>query len=242
MRDDRGEVSGTAGMVCPAGGVPRVTVGRDPCVPPPTSLSFQASARRGASALGVHTGVGIRPSEKRDGLPRRCAPSSPASGSRISLPAGSSGSSSCRRAALRSFSGSSTVSMVYPLLVALSFRAGDQCHRRGNPYPQARGTDCRVAARREASALGVLLAMTARRCRADGTSRTPSPTGGSTHLPRRAGPMCPAARCVLTPAGHAGPALHGDSALCRWADRVVRPYRAGCRGCRPLRYFFRRKY
>ena len=41
---------------------------------------------------------------------------------------------------------------------------------------------------------------------------------------RRAGPMCPAARCALTPAGHAGPALHGDSALCRWADRVVRPY------------------
>ena len=39
-----------------------------------------------------------------------------------------------------------------------------------------RETDCRVAARREASALGVLLAMTARRCRADGTSRTPSPT------------------------------------------------------------------
>ena len=37
--------------------------------------------------------------------------------------------------------------------------------------------------------------------------------------------MCPAARCVLTPAGHAGPALHGDSALCRWADRVVCPYR-----------------
>ena len=36
--------------------------------------------------------------------------------------------------------------------------------------------------------------------------------------------MCPAARCALTPAGHAGPALHGDSALCRWADRVVRPY------------------
>ena len=28
----------------------------------------------------------------------------------------------------------------------------------------------------------------------------------------------------MTPAGHAGPALHGDSALCRWADRVVRPY------------------
>ena len=40
----------------------------------------------------------------------------------------------------------------------------------------------------------------------------------------RAGPMCSAARCALTPAGHAGPALHGDSALCRWADRVVRPY------------------
>ena len=39
-----------------------------------------------------------------------------------------------------------------------------------------RETDCRVAARREASALGVLLAMTARRCRADGTSRPPSPT------------------------------------------------------------------
>ena len=36
--------------------------------------------------------------------------------------------------------------------------------------------------------------------------------------------MCPAARCAWTPAGHAGPALHGDSALCRWADRVVRPY------------------
>ena len=36
--------------------------------------------------------------------------------------------------------------------------------------------------------------------------------------------MCPAARCALTTAGHAGPALHGDSALCRWADRVIRPY------------------
>ena len=46
--------------------------------------------------------------------------------------------------------------------------------------------------------------------------------------------MCPAARCALTPAGHAGPALHGDSALCRWADRVVRPDETGWRGRCPI--------
>ena len=34
VRDDRGEVSGTAGMACPAGGISHKTVGRDPCVPP----------------------------------------------------------------------------------------------------------------------------------------------------------------------------------------------------------------
>ena len=50
----------------------------------------------------------------------------------------------------------------------------------------------------------------------------------------RAGSVCPAARCALTPAGHAGPALHGDSALCVGADRVVRPYGAGRRGRRLL--------
>ena len=171
MRDDRGEVSGTAGMACPAGGVPRVTVGRDPCVPPPPLCHSEP----------------VRAAEQ------------------------------------------------VPLGYTLAWES---------VLPK-RETDCRVAARREASALGVLLAMTARRCRTDGTSRTPSPTGGSTHLPRRAGPMCPAARCVLTPAGHAGPALHGDSALCRWADRVVCPYRwdvedavprgEGRRGRRPLR-------
>ena len=46
---------------------------------------------------------------------------------------------------------------------------------RGNPSPQKRKTDCRVA---------TLLAMTAWRCRADGI---PS---------RRAGPACPAEKCV----------------------------------------------
>ena len=46
--------------------------------------------------------------------------------------------------------------------------------------------------------------------------------------------MCPAVRCALTPAGHAGPALHDDSALCVGADRVVRPYGVGCRGRRLL--------
>ena len=129
-------------MACPAGGVPRVTVGRDPCVPPPPLCHSEP----------VHAAKQV------------------------------------------------------PLGYTLAWES---------VLPK-RETDCRVAA---------LLAMTARRCRADGTSRTPSPTGSSTHLPRRAGPMCPAARCALTPAGHAGPALHGDSALCRWADRVVHPYR-----------------
>ena len=55
---------------------------------------------------------------------------------------------------------------VRPFPVILS-----QCeHWRGNPSPPPKKTDCRGAARREASTLGVLLAMTARRCRADGTS------------------------------------------------------------------------
>ena len=94
-----------------------------------------------------------------------------------------------------------------------------QCeHWRGNPSPQKRKTDCRVATRREASTLGVLLAMTARRCRADGTSypkgicsaalhcRTPSPTRGSTYRPVGRGPRAPP-KNAYPAAGHMGPAL-----------------------------------
>ena len=51
-----------------------------------------------------------------------------------------------------------------PLLPVIPSQSADW---RGNPSPQKRKTDCRVA---------TLLAMTARRCRADGT---PSPTGGA---------------------------------------------------------------
>ena len=91
-------------------------------------------------------------------------------------------------------------------------------HWRGNPSPQKRKTDCRVATRREASTLGVLLAMTARRCRADGTSypkgicsatlhcRTPSPTRGSTYRPVGRGPRAPP-KNAYPAAGHMGPAL-----------------------------------
>ena len=51
-----------------------------------------------------------------------------------------------------------------PLLPVIPSQSADW---RGNPSPQKRKTDCRVA---------TLLAMTARRCRADGTTGTPSPT------------------------------------------------------------------
>ena len=50
---------------------------------------------------------------------------------------------------------------------------------------------------------------------------------------RRRCPHRPAGN-ARSAAGHAGPALHGDSALCGWADRVVRPYGVGCRGRRLL--------
>ena len=150
-------------------------VGRDPCVPPPTSLSFRASARRGASALGVHTGVGIRPSEKRDGLPRRCAPRND------------------------SASRWRDVEDAVPYETGQGVRT-KRADRVVRPYD---GDGKRV-----------------RRDGGDGVS-----CGWCTARNRRAGSMCPAARCALTPAGHAGPALHGDSALCRWADRVIRPYR-----------------
>ena len=81
-----------------------------------------------------------------------------------------------------------------------------------------RKTDCRVATRREASTLGVLLVMTARRCRADGTSypkgicsaalhgRTPSPTRGLTYRPVGRGPRAPP-KNAYPAAGHMGPAL-----------------------------------
>ncbi len=67
-----------------------------------------------------------------------------------------------------------------------------------------------------------------------GTLGTPPLRSTSDRRTCRAGPVCPAARCALAPAGHADPALHGDSALCRWADSVVRPYGVGCRGRRLL--------
>ena len=73
-----------------------------------------------------------------------------------------------------------------------------------------------------------------RRLLQSGTSGTLPLRSTSDRRTCRAGPVCPAARCALTPAGHVGPALHGDSALCRWADRVVRPYGAGRRGRRLL--------
>ena len=74
-------------------------------------------------------------------------------------------------------------------------------------FPQA----SRCCLYREAAFLFYRLA--ARRCRADGTSNTPSPTGGLSRPLRRAGPMCPAARYACFPAGHAGPALQQGSAV-----------------------------
>ena len=77
-----------------------------------------------------------------------------------------------------------------------------------------------------------------------GTSRTPSPTerdvedavpyGRYIAQDRRG--RCPhrPAGNAQSAAGHAGPALHGDSTLCGWVDRVVRPDGVGCRGRRLL--------
>ena len=78
-----------------------------------------------------------------------------------------------------------------PLLPVIPSQSADW---RGNPSPQKRKTDCRVA---------TLLAMTTRRCRADGT---PSPTRGSTYRPVGRGPRAPP-KNAYPAAGHMGPAL-----------------------------------
>ena len=91
-----------------------------------------------------------------------------------------------------------------PPLRTLSLRGVPQGHllrgaqRRGNPFP-------------------------ARHCRADGTSRTPSPTfvirQARLSLRRGRCPHRPAVGNRIPAAGHAGPALQG---VCVRADRVVR--------------------
>ena len=88
-------------------------------------------------------------------------------------------------------------------------------------FPQA----SRCCLYREAAFLFYRLA--ARRCRADGTPGTPSPTGGLSRPPRRAGPMCPAARYACFPAGHAGPALHDSSAAALTGRRTLRAFIGG---------------
>ena len=96
-----------------------------------------------------------------------------------------------------------------PCMTAAPCRAGPMCPAVtgvGIRLSQKRKTDCRVATRREASTLGVLLAMTARRCRADGTAKTPSPTRGSTYRPVGRGPRAPP-KNASPAAGHMGSAL-----------------------------------
>ncbi len=103
-------------------------------------------------------------------------------------------------------------------------RGGASCHSEPvrtlawESVSKKRKTDCRIATRREASTLGVLLAMTARRCCANGTSypkgicsaalhgRTPSPTDGSPYHPVGRGPRAPP-KNAYPAAGHMGPAL-----------------------------------
>ena len=85
-------------------------------------------------------------------------------------------------------------------------------------FPQA----SRCCLYREAAFLFYRLA--ARRCRADGTSRTPSPTGSLSCPPRRAGPMCPALRYACFPAGHAGPALQDSGTAALTGRRTPRAF------------------
>ena len=78
------------------------------------------------------------------------------------------------------------------------------------PPKQREALSFRASARREASALGVHtgvgIRLPARRCRADGTSETPSPTRGSTYRPVGRGPRAPPPGTHFS-AGHMGPAL-----------------------------------
>ena len=125
-----------------------------------------------------------------------------------------------------------------------------QCeHRCGNPSPQKRKTDCRVATR---------LAMTARRRRADGTSypkgicsaalhcRTPSPTRGSTYRPVGRGPRAPP-KNAYPAAGHMGPALQvhttqKNNAAPRKGRRAYAIDSQNISLLRPLRNRFRRNF
>ena len=87
-----------------------------------------------------------------------------------------------------------------PCMTAAPCRAGPMCPAVtgvGIRLPQKGKADCRVA---------TLLAMTARRCRAVGTAKTPSPTRGSTYRPVGRGPRAPP-KNAYPAAGHMGPAL-----------------------------------
>ena len=68
--------------------------------------------------------------------------------------------------------------------------------------------------------------LAARRCRADGTSRTPPPTLGLPHLSVGRDPCVPPQNTAFAPAGHTGPALQGGSTDSRRKKR------------KPLRAFF----
>ena len=68
--------------------------------------------------------------------------------------------------------------------------------------------------------------LAARRCRADGTSRTPPPTLGLPHLSVGRDPCVPPQNTAFVPAGHTDPALQGGSTDSRRKNR------------KPLRAFF----
>ena len=65
VRDDRGEVSGTAGMACPVGGISHKTVGREPCVPPPPSVIPSQCTPRSKCPWGTLAWESVLPKEKR---------------------------------------------------------------------------------------------------------------------------------------------------------------------------------